>query len=113
MSEEGSEHRLAPHLDADDVLVPQVPEKLDLTERPGRIRDVFERIGDLLDRYLLPSFCISRRANYPVSPLSCANIELEGARVGVRWTGRDVRGEGGGNPPMECDFLVVQVGPLC
>ena len=57
-------------LDSNDVVMLQVPQQLDLPQRPLGIRQVLKGIGDLLDGHLLLCPLMARRAHHTVGPLA-------------------------------------------
>ena len=54
------------HLDADDVLVVEVAQNLDLAQRALRVGQVLEGLVDLLDRHLFAGLVVECRANHAV-----------------------------------------------
>lgn len=67
--------------DLDDIGVPQQPEKLDLAEDPGSVRQVLEDVLYLLDGYLLARMLVNSRTDDPVAPF--ANDLLDLVSVGI------------------------------
>ena len=58
------------HLDADDVLVVEVAQNLDLAQRALRVGQVLEGLVDLLDRHLLARRVVHRAAHHTVRPVA-------------------------------------------
>jgi hypothetical protein len=55
---------------ADDVVMAQVAQQLDLPQRATRVREVLERIADFLDGHLLPGHRVLCRAHHAVCALA-------------------------------------------
>ena len=56
--------------EGDHVVVHQVPQQADLTQRPPRVRPVLEAVGHLLDSHPGPGGAVGGAAHHPVGPLT-------------------------------------------
>ena len=70
-------------LDLHDVGMLQHAEELHLAEDAGRVRDVLEDVGDLLDGHLLPGLVVRRRTHDPVTPLADHLVDGEAVSLAV------------------------------
>ena len=69
--------------DADHILVVEVAQNLDFAQRALRIRQVLKRLGDLLDRNLIPSLVVNRRAHHAIRAVA-ERFHQRVARVDVK-----------------------------